>query len=122
MFSIGEFSRASGLPIKTLRFYHEKGLLVPEAVDPGSGYRYYSDANLEKARIIVVLRELEFSLEDVGRILNECDEDSEVLTFLERRRAALRDDIRHRRNLVSSLDRIIQKEHEAKKIMQTSSF
>src|SRR5438552_17879951 len=39
MLSIGEFSKASGLTIKTLRFYHDQGLLVPAVVDPQSGYR-----------------------------------------------------------------------------------
>jgi DNA-binding transcriptional MerR regulator len=34
MFSIGEFSTASGITVRTLRFYHEIGLLVPAAVDP----------------------------------------------------------------------------------------
>ena len=34
---IGDFSRMSGLPVKTLRFYHEKGLLVPAAIEPESG-------------------------------------------------------------------------------------
>jgi DNA-binding transcriptional MerR regulator len=34
MFTIGEFSKLSGLTVKTLRFYHEEGLLVPAFVDP----------------------------------------------------------------------------------------
>jgi DNA-binding transcriptional MerR regulator len=41
LIGIGEFSRRSGLSIKTLRHYHRLGLLVPMVVQPGSGYRYY---------------------------------------------------------------------------------
>jgi hypothetical protein len=39
--SIGEYSRATYLGVKTLRHYHEVGLLEPAHVDPSSGYRYY---------------------------------------------------------------------------------
>jgi DNA-binding transcriptional MerR regulator len=42
MFSIGEFSKLTQLPVKTLRFFHEEGLLIPALVDPGTGYRYMS--------------------------------------------------------------------------------
>lgn len=61
MFSIGEFSSASGIPVRTLRFYHEQGLLVPAAIDDATNYRTYDLRNLEIARVIVALRELEFS-------------------------------------------------------------
>jgi hypothetical protein len=37
--SIGAFSRLTHLSIKTLRYYHEAGLLEPAVVDPDSGYR-----------------------------------------------------------------------------------
>ncbi len=40
--AIGEFSRLTHLTVKTLRHYHEQGLLVPYAVDEQSGYRRYS--------------------------------------------------------------------------------
>jgi DNA-binding transcriptional MerR regulator len=40
--TIGEFSRITHLSIKTLRRYHEAGLLEPAHVDRQTGYRYYS--------------------------------------------------------------------------------
>ncbi|HVR73644.1 MAG TPA: MerR family DNA-binding transcriptional regulator [Planctomycetota bacterium] len=43
-FSIGELSRITGLSVKTLRFYHEKGILEPSSVDPATGYRYYDSS------------------------------------------------------------------------------
>jgi DNA-binding transcriptional MerR regulator len=62
MFTIGEFSRITGLTIKTLRFYHERGLLVPARVEFGPGYRSDDERNVETARPILALRECEFSL------------------------------------------------------------
>jgi DNA-binding transcriptional MerR regulator len=39
VFSIGEFSKITGLTVKTLRLHHEQGLLVPRHVDEQTGYR-----------------------------------------------------------------------------------
>jgi DNA-binding transcriptional MerR regulator len=47
MFTIGEFSKVTGLSVKTLRFYHEEGLLVPTSVDDATGYRYYDGSPTE---------------------------------------------------------------------------
>ena len=51
MYSIGEFSKITGLSVKTLRFYHAKDVLIPSCVDDSSGYRYYDRSNVEKARV-----------------------------------------------------------------------
>ena len=52
LFTIGEFSQISGLSVKALRFYDEKGLLKPAHVDAASDYRYYDAACVERARVI----------------------------------------------------------------------
>ena len=51
-FSIGEFSKITSLSIKPLRLYHEKEMLVPAEIDEFTGYRYYNEADFEKARLI----------------------------------------------------------------------
>jgi DNA-binding transcriptional MerR regulator len=66
---IGEFSRASSLSVKTLRAYHEAGLLVPAEVDPVTAYRSYSVAQLTDAAVIRRLRELDLPLEAVREVL-----------------------------------------------------
>ena len=108
MFSIGEFSMASGIPVRTLRFYHDEGLLVPAAVDPATNYRSYDEHNLEVARVIVALRGLEFSLEEIREILSGCREDGDVLDYLERQKAALAEKQAHYRNLVSRIDALLR--------------
>jgi DNA-binding transcriptional MerR regulator len=50
--SIGGFSRATYLSIKTLRHYHEVGLIEPAYVDPSSGYRCCRPDQIGTARII----------------------------------------------------------------------
>ena len=49
MFKIGDFSKISRVPVKTLRYYDELGLLKPVEVDPFSGYRYYAADQLPPA-------------------------------------------------------------------------
>lgn len=61
-YQIGDFSLISRLSIKTLRYYHECGLLEPSFVDSESGYRFYDQNCLERVRIINELKELGFSL------------------------------------------------------------
>lgn len=62
MFSIGEFSKITALSVKSLRIYHDKGLLIPANIDSFTGYRYYDDDNFETAKTIRTLRQLDFSL------------------------------------------------------------
>lgn len=75
MLAIGEFSRMTHLSIRTLRRYHEVGLLEPETVDASSGYRYYSGEQIPIAQVIHRLRELDVPLSDVQRILRSPDPD-----------------------------------------------
>jgi DNA-binding transcriptional MerR regulator len=67
------FSRASSLSIKTLRAYHDSGILVPARVDPDTGYRNYTSDQLADAAIISRLRALDLPLEKVRQILQARD-------------------------------------------------
>jgi DNA-binding transcriptional MerR regulator len=72
-FQIGHFSIMTRMPVKTLRYYHEIGLLVPHRVDEMTGYRYYTPEQTERAQTITQLRSLEFSLTAIGEILHRID-------------------------------------------------
>ena len=67
--SIGEFARRSRLSLKALRLYDERGVLVPSRVDQASGYRYYDTAQLDEARLVVMLRQLQLPLKAVKDLL-----------------------------------------------------
>jgi DNA-binding transcriptional MerR regulator len=67
--SIGEFARRSRLSLKALRLYDELGVLIPARVDVSSGYRYYDAAQLESARLIAMLRQLDFPLVAIKEML-----------------------------------------------------
>lgn len=113
MLSIGEFSRATGLTLKAIRFYDEKGLLPPAAVDPSTGYRSYDAASIDRARVIVALRGLDFTVEDCCEILRTCQRDEELVGFLERHKRNIAARRARCREIERALEEIIRSEKEA---------
>ncbi len=65
---IGEVARRSGLPVKTIRFYSEEGLIHPSGRSEG-GYRLYSEDVFAELTLIRTLKAMEIPLEDVRQIL-----------------------------------------------------
>lgn len=68
LLTIGAFARAAGLSPKALRLYDGLGLLRPASVDPVSGYRWYSPAQLDRARLIGELRRVGMPLVRIQRV------------------------------------------------------
>jgi DNA-binding transcriptional MerR regulator len=71
MYRIGEFSRLSQIPVKTLRHYDAIGLLRPVRVEPRTAYRYYSAVQIEQVNRILALKDLGFSLREVRMLVAE---------------------------------------------------
>jgi DNA-binding transcriptional MerR regulator len=69
LLSIGRFSRLAGLSVGALRHYDELDLLRPADVDDTTGYRRYHRKQLETARTIARLRELELPLDEIRAVL-----------------------------------------------------
>ena len=121
-YSIGEFSQVTGLSVKTLRFYHEKGILNPSSVDEATGYRFYDAGKIEKARVIMRLRQMEFSIEDIAAVLGECTDDADILNYLECKKNVLHQRIQEDRDIVRSLNDIIANEKAARQIIEAGAF
>ena len=71
--AIGDFSRMTHLSIKTLRHYHDTGVLVPAEIDPASGYRYYRTEQIPVAQVIRRFRDLDMPLADIKAVLRARD-------------------------------------------------
>ena len=69
MLSIGDFSRMTQLSVKTLRHYHDVGLVAPHHVDPATGYRYYTLDQVPTAQVVRRLRALDMTVADVRSVL-----------------------------------------------------
>ncbi|MFJ1865265.1 MerR family transcriptional regulator [Streptomyces sp. NPDC088097] len=89
MYTIGDFAKHGRVSVRMLRHYDALGLLRPARVDPSSGYRFYEAAQLARLNRVIALKELGFSLEQVGSILNEEVGPEELRGMLRLRRAEL---------------------------------
>jgi DNA-binding transcriptional MerR regulator len=67
--SIGDFARATHLSVKTLRFYHQSGLLEPAGIDQNTGYRRYGIEQIPTAQVIRRFRDLGMPLDDIHAVL-----------------------------------------------------
>lgn len=70
-FTIGQFSRLTQVTVKTLRFYEQKSLLLPDEVDEWTGYRYYTVGQMQRLKTIRNLQRLGFSLDEVTALFEE---------------------------------------------------
>jgi DNA-binding transcriptional MerR regulator len=73
MLTIGDFSRATLLTIKTLRHYDDTGVLEAAEVDPRTGYRRYLISQIPQAQMIKRLRELQMPLNEIRQLLASPD-------------------------------------------------
>jgi DNA-binding transcriptional MerR regulator len=71
--AIGDFSRATHLTVKTLRHYHETGLLEPAHIDAQTGYRRYATEQIQVAQIIRRFRDLDMPLNEIRAVLSARD-------------------------------------------------
>ena len=79
MLTIGEFSNICKVSAKTLRYYAEIGLILPDEINLDNGYRYYSINQLEKMLLINRLKAYSFSLEEIKSIFESEGMRDEVL-------------------------------------------
>ena len=70
LFSIGEFSKGTGISIRNLRYYDEIGLLVPEK-HPTSGHRIYNYEDILTLQKILSLKFLGYSLDQITKLLHK---------------------------------------------------
>lgn len=95
MIRIGDFSKLSRVTVKTLRYYDEVGLLHPAHVDDITGYRYYENRQLPRLNRILALKDLGFSLEEIGRLLADDLTSEQMYGMLKLRQAEIRDHVQN---------------------------
>ena len=89
MFSIGDFASLGRVSVRMLRHYDAIGLLRPAHVDPHSGYRFYTAAQLPLLNRVIAVKDLGFTLQQVQAMLDEKVDAAELRGMLRLRRAEL---------------------------------
>jgi DNA-binding transcriptional MerR regulator len=105
MYKIGELANLSGLPIKTIRFYSDIGVLPPTGTTE-SRHRLYTDHERAQLETIRSLREVGMDLETIKQLLHGTSTPVEALRLqLEAVELNLRSLRRQRTLLKTALDR-----------------
>lgn len=68
---IGELAERLGTTPHSIRFYERQGLL-PAAARTGSGYREYGDADADRLRLLIGLRQLDLPLDQAAALATMC--------------------------------------------------
>lgn len=106
---VSEVAKLTGITARTLHYYDEIGLLKPSQVTE-SGYRLYSDGDLELLQQILFFRELDFSLGDIREIMGNPAYDRE--TALRNHRQLLLQKRRHLDGLITLVENTLKGEYD----------
>ncbi len=118
MLSIGEFSNICKVSTKTLRYYAEIGLILPEETNPQNGYRYYSIKQLETMLFINRLKSYNFSLEEIKTILDSKeDQDERLYMTLLRKEKEIEKQLHEYEKTLEQLNEDIHSLKQGKRIM-----
>jgi DNA-binding transcriptional MerR regulator len=111
--TVGQVAEQFGVTVRTLHHYDQIGLLVPSERTP-AGYRLYSGDDITRLQNVVVYRRLGFPLEEIALLLDEPAVD--VSEHLRRQRAAVMSRLDEMRDLVTAIDRALEKEMSGNKL------
>lgn len=120
MYKISDFSKITRLTIKALRYYDEEKILIPSHRNEENGYRYYNEKDLEKAYLIKLFRELDFSISEIKEIINSYEDNNDLKFFLIEKRELVENKILEQKKLIKKIDTYISqiKKSEVRKMDQ----
>lgn len=117
--SIKQLSTLAGVSVRTLHFYDQIGLLIPQRVRENN-YRFYTQESLLKLQQILFYREMEFNLDQIAGILNQPGFD--LVEALEVHREALKGKAKRLSTLLETIDNTISNLKGQKDMTQTQYF
>lgn len=107
MFTVGEFSKICQISVKTLHHYDRIDLLKPMKVDEFTGYRYYSQEQMEQMLLIRRLKRYGFSLEEIRELL-ACTEERTLFSRLLKQKEHLKQQMRETELIISEMSAHLQ--------------
>lgn len=121
LFSIGEVSKIKDITIKTLRYYHKVGILVPRYIDEETGYRYYSIDQFIHIDIIKGCRSLGNSIAEIQEIFKDSNTDT-LLDFLKIKKNEAEENINKMNEIIKNIDMINESVYYAKEILNNDDI
>jgi MerR family transcriptional regulator, thiopeptide resistance regulator len=115
--TVGQVAEQLGVTVRTLHHYDEIGLLVPSE-RTSAGYRLYTGGDVTRLQQVVVYRRLGFALDEIALLLDDqaAADDGAVIGHLRRQRAAVLSRLDEMHELVTAIDRALEKEMSGNKL------
>ena len=118
MLSIGEFSKVCKVSTKTLRYYAEIGLILPNEINKENGYRYYSIEQLETMLFIKRLKSYKFSLEEIKTIIKSEElKEEKLYSYLIKKQREIHKQMKELNNTLEQINNDISNLKQGKSIM-----
>jgi len=111
--TVGQVAEQLNVTVRTLHHYDEIGLLVPSE-RTSAGYRLYDGKDITRLQHVVVYRRLGFTLEEIALLLG--DPSADVAEHLRRQREAVMSRLDEMSDLVTAIDRALEKEMSGTKL------
>lgn len=101
-YSTGDLAKLAGVSVRTVQYYDKRGILEPSQLSQG-GRRIYSESDLEQLQIICFLRDLDFSIEQIKKVMAEANASQVLTMLLEDNIASLKQDMAKRKSQLDTL-------------------
>ncbi len=104
-YTTGEVAKLSGVSVRTVQYYDDRGILIPSELSEG-GRRLYTEDDLKKMHIICFLREAGLPINSISALLTEEKPESIISILLEVQEKTLREELQERQAKLDLIDGI----------------
>ena len=104
-YTTGEIAKLCGVSVRTVQYYDTRGVLCPTALTDG-GRRLYSEDDLCKMKIICFLRELDFPLDSIAKLMKEENSGDVIALILEEQERVLRAELEDKQEKLKKLSEL----------------
>ncbi|MBE6568140.1 MAG: MerR family transcriptional regulator [Ruminococcaceae bacterium] len=104
-YTTGEVAKLSGVSVRTVQYYDDRGILIPSELSEG-GRRLYTEDDLKKMHIICFLREAGLPINSISALLTEEKPESIISILLEEQEKTLREELQERQAKLDLIDGI----------------
>lgn len=122
MYKIGEFSQIVGLTTKTLRYYDKEGILSPSYRNKKTGYRFYSEIDIEKADLIVDMRRFNFTILEMKDALRNIKNRGDFTDYLVEKVSITQGIIDRYTQLISEINKYLNVHNYSEKKQYTAEY
>ncbi len=102
-YTTGEVAKLCGVTVRTVQYYDSRNILVPSELSEG-GRRLYSEADLQKMKLICFLRDTGMSISTIGELLAEDHPEKVINILLDQQTEILKDEISERHDKLEKVE------------------